>query len=108
MEIGGRTPQEVRSQDALSAGVRRPAVAVQPFAHFLAGLEERHALLIDRHMGWPKQPALLLLVVWPGQKSPPGSDADAVEVTSGDRFTPMTPRSPLPSLPPGRQSLDKP
>src|SRR5882757_7312106 len=25
--------------------------AVQPFAHFLAGLEKRHALLIDRHMG---------------------------------------------------------
>ncbi|MGY3370803.1 hypothetical protein ACVWZL_007928 [Bradyrhizobium sp. GM2.4] len=26
-------------------------VAIQPFAHFLAGLEERNALLIDRHMG---------------------------------------------------------
>ncbi|MGX1167663.1 hypothetical protein AB7M16_003929 [Bradyrhizobium sp. USDA 372] len=26
-------------------------VAVQPLAHFLAGLEERNALLIDGHMG---------------------------------------------------------
>lgn len=26
-------------------------VAIQPFAHFLAGLEERNALLIDGHMG---------------------------------------------------------
>src|SRR6185312_289126 len=26
-------------------------IAVQPLAHFLAGLEERNALLIDRHMG---------------------------------------------------------
>src|SRR3954451_2024666 len=26
-------------------------VAVQPLAHFLAGLEERHALLVDRNMG---------------------------------------------------------
>src|SRR4051794_1336260 len=25
-------------------------LAIQPFAHFLAGLEERHAFLIDRHM----------------------------------------------------------
>ena len=29
---------------------RELAVAVQPFAHFLAGLEERNALLIDRDM----------------------------------------------------------
>src|SRR5579863_3066524 len=33
-----------------SAGVGRRAVAVQPFAHFLAGLEKRNALLVDRHM----------------------------------------------------------
>ena len=26
-------------------------VAIQPFAHFLAGLEERNALLVDGHMG---------------------------------------------------------
>ena len=26
-------------------------IAVQPLAHFLAGLEERHALLVDRDMG---------------------------------------------------------
>src|SRR5437016_3026514 len=25
-------------------------VAIEPLAHFLAGLEERHALLVDRHM----------------------------------------------------------
>src|SRR5471030_2210463 len=30
------------------AGVR--CVAVQTFTHFLAGLEKRHALLVDRHM----------------------------------------------------------
>ena len=36
---------------ALRAGVSRFSVAVQPFAHFLAGLEKRHALLIDRDMG---------------------------------------------------------
>src|ERR1700742_4869764 len=35
---------------ALGAGVGSLGVAVQPLAHFLAGLEERHALLIDRHM----------------------------------------------------------
>src|SRR5712671_366180 len=35
----------------LRAGFGRPVVAIEPFAHFLAGLEERHALLIDRHMG---------------------------------------------------------
>src|SRR5262249_12405 len=44
----------------------------------------------------------------PAQKMPPGSAADAVEVTSGERFTPMTPRSVLPSPPPGGQSLDSP
>ena len=32
------------------AGFGSAVVAVQPFAHFLAGLEKRHALLIDRHM----------------------------------------------------------
>src|SRR5450631_3387567 len=36
---------------ASGAGVGSSAVAVQPFTHFLAGLEKRHALLIDRHMG---------------------------------------------------------
>src|SRR5882672_3271873 len=35
---------------ALRAGFRRTAVAVQPLTHFLARLEERDALLIDRHM----------------------------------------------------------
>src|SRR4029453_18567765 len=35
----------------LRAGLGRPVLAVQAFAHFLAGLEERHALLVDRHMG---------------------------------------------------------
>src|SRR5688572_20324907 len=35
----------------LSAGVGRLVVAVEALTHFLAGLEERHALLIDRHMG---------------------------------------------------------
>jgi len=42
-------PDNARSKNALSAGFGR-AVAVQPFAHFLARLEKRDALLIDRHM----------------------------------------------------------
>src|SRR5258708_24416536 len=29
---------------------RRPGRAVEPLAHFLAGLEERHRLLVDRDM----------------------------------------------------------
>src|SRR3954468_19062717 len=53
---GVRTdPNQLRAgfarQTTLCAGVGRTAVTVQPFAHFLAGLEERHTLLIDRHMG---------------------------------------------------------
>src|ERR1700676_2493829 len=42
---------EKRTGSASGAGVRSPALAVQPFAHFLAGLEDRHTLLIHRHMG---------------------------------------------------------
>src|SRR5258708_34872944 len=41
--IRGRIP-------ALRAGLGCPVVAVQTLAHFLAGLEKRNALLIDRHM----------------------------------------------------------
>ena len=56
MEIGGRIsrgcgayqPQRATNAQAPASGA---AVAVQPFAHFLARLEERDALLIDRHMG---------------------------------------------------------
>src|ERR1700722_20746786 len=44
MEIGRRDLKR------LSAGVRCVAVAVQAFTHFLAGLEKRHALLVDRYM----------------------------------------------------------
>src|SRR5689334_24941071 len=36
-----------RSRPGLGLGI----VAIQPLAHFLAGLEERNALLIDRNMG---------------------------------------------------------
>src|SRR5271170_7263196 len=36
---------------SLSAGLGSVAVAVQPLTHFLAGLEKRHALLVDRYMG---------------------------------------------------------
>src|SRR5579863_203194 len=39
-----------RTGSASAAGVHSPAIAVQPFTHFLAGLEKRHALLIHRHM----------------------------------------------------------
>src|SRR5512146_2305377 len=54
----GRSPKArgfrsltARSQrNASGAGIRRSAFAVQPFAHFLARLEERNALLVDRHM----------------------------------------------------------
>src|ERR1700733_3070797 len=35
---------------ASGAGLGRAAVAVQSFAHFLAGLEKRNAFLIDRNM----------------------------------------------------------
>jgi hypothetical protein len=46
-QIHSTGDQHVRTgqRDALRAG------AVQPFAHFLAGLEERHRLLLDRHVG---------------------------------------------------------
>src|SRR6185503_20591856 len=40
----------VKSKKRLRAGLGRAVVAIQPLAHFLAGLEERHALLVDRHM----------------------------------------------------------
>src|SRR5260370_8692668 len=42
--------QDTRDPKNLRAGVGSSAFAVQPFAHFLAGLEERYALLIHRHM----------------------------------------------------------
>src|SRR5882672_6618843 len=43
--------QNTRDLERLRAGVRSHAVvAVQTFAHFLAGLEKRNALLIHRHM----------------------------------------------------------
>src|SRR6202048_2273872 len=57
MEIGrARRPQKhALSLDPTvkpsSAGVACCAVPVQTFAHFLAGFEKRHALLIDRYMG---------------------------------------------------------
>src|SRR6478736_2732757 len=41
----------VKSKKRLRAGLRRAVLAVQPLAHFLAGLEERNALLVDRNMG---------------------------------------------------------
>src|SRR5829696_5268255 len=44
-----RRPQSTGAK-RLGAGLGRTAFAVQPFAHFLAGLEERDALLVDRHM----------------------------------------------------------
>src|SRR3954454_7031423 len=40
----------VKSKKRLRAGLGRAVLAIQPLAHFLAGLEERHALLVDRHM----------------------------------------------------------
>src|ERR1700682_2852369 len=53
----GRIPQRVpalrpdpRDIKSLRAGLGCPVAAVQPLAHFLAGLEERDALLVDRHM----------------------------------------------------------
>src|SRR5436309_1962543 len=44
-------PEAARSKDALSAGtgVRRSVITVQPFAHFLARLEERDTFLIVRN-----------------------------------------------------------
>src|SRR5882724_3719957 len=42
--------RNTRDRNVLGTGVGRPAFAVQAFAHFLAGLEKRHALLVDRHM----------------------------------------------------------
>src|SRR5688500_16791610 len=56
MEIGGlkaggtATDRQTRKAD-LRAGLGRAVLAVQPLAHFLAGLEERDALLVDRNMG---------------------------------------------------------
>src|SRR5437762_13263412 len=57
MEIGGRlfrnsTPSDlIRGRiPVLRAGLGCPVVAVQALAHFLARLEKRDALLIDRHM----------------------------------------------------------
>src|SRR5438477_2186709 len=51
----GPTPQTATGCGLKGSGLRarlgRPVLAVQAFAHFLAGLEERHALLVDRHMG---------------------------------------------------------
>src|SRR5262249_21132197 len=41
----GRASTNTKSLGALGI------IAVEPLAHFLAGLEERDALLIDRHMG---------------------------------------------------------
>jgi hypothetical protein len=41
----------LNGRERLRAGFGRPIVAIEAFAHFLAGLEERHALLIDGHMG---------------------------------------------------------
>src|ERR1700733_15673016 len=37
-------------ENRLGAGFGSAVVAVQPFAHFLAGLEKRYALLIHRNM----------------------------------------------------------
>src|SRR6266404_7177776 len=58
MEIGGRVfrkrvglyGQDTRDTKRLRAGLGCPVVAVQALAHFLARLEERDALLVDRHM----------------------------------------------------------
>src|ERR1700741_5031961 len=41
----------LRPQLARTLASRLGVLAVQPLAHFLAGLEERHALLIDRDVG---------------------------------------------------------
>src|ERR1700756_5787582 len=54
MEVGGKmsrnTAPIVGPRNALRAGFRRDAVAVQTLAHLLARLEKRNALLVDRHM----------------------------------------------------------
>src|SRR6266852_5415661 len=57
MEIGGRVFRKSTPSDlirgwapVLRAGLGCPVVAVQTLAHFLARLEKRDALLIDRHM----------------------------------------------------------
>src|SRR5258707_7175642 len=58
MEIGGAYSakgyglcgQDARNKKRLRAGLGCPVVAVQALAHFLARLEKRDALLIDRHM----------------------------------------------------------
>src|SRR6185369_7437560 len=54
-ERQGSTPatrlHPVKTEKRLRASLGRAVLAVQPLAHFLAGLEERHALLVDRHMG---------------------------------------------------------
>src|SRR6478672_7523428 len=56
-EIGGRPQrslpgygQAAPDLKRLGAGIRGCVAPVQPFTHFLARLEERDALLIDRHM----------------------------------------------------------
>src|SRR4029079_7059005 len=41
----------VKPEARLCASLGRAVLAVQPLTHFLARLEERHALLVDRHMG---------------------------------------------------------
>src|SRR5258707_9133465 len=58
MEIGGAYSakgyglcgQDARNKKRLRAGLGCPVVAIQTLAHFLARLEKRDALLIDRHM----------------------------------------------------------
>ena len=44
------TRLRVEARNALRASLVRTVVAVQPLTHFLARLEERDALLINRHM----------------------------------------------------------
>jgi len=59
METGGRILRKrgidyvtaiCALEKRLSAGLGSAFVAIEPFAHFLAGLEKRHALLINRNM----------------------------------------------------------
>src|SRR6266576_415133 len=55
IQIGRRIARERLNSPAAGStaplGASLGIVAVQPFAHFLARLEKRDALLIDRHMG---------------------------------------------------------
>src|SRR4051794_22016513 len=46
----GRDGQTTGDQKSSGAGIGSSDFAVQPLAHFLARLEKRDALLIDRHM----------------------------------------------------------